>query len=194
MPILFLKYSLSFHKAIQGELRAFFGREADEGATIARKAEHNHFLGLVTSVLAWMMNDNLAESSNTMSSFDTKIAIFEGQKILHELSSLGLTSKSVNHSIMELEAIEEAFRKLSKDNAQEFRPTKAGESEQPELCLSSGSCRLLGGFLFALKNIFDEASENITAFRLVKYEAMKYGKPVKNAKTLRNLFSPRQEW
>ena len=112
-----------------------------------------------------------------MNSFDTKIDIFEGQRILNELSRLGLTAKSVNTYLIELEQIEEAFRKISKEK-QEFRPQKfAGdaESEETEHCLSSGSCRLLGGFLFALQNIFDEASENLSSFRLVKYETMKYG-------------------
>jgi hypothetical protein len=162
--------------AIQGELLSFFAREREEGAKIVKRPEHEHLLGLITSVLAWM-NDALSESSNSINSFDTKIDIFEGQKILTELNRLGLTAKSVNHYLVELELIEEAFRKISKEK-QEFRPAKLNKesSEEHELCLSSGACRLLGGFLLALKNIFDEASENISAFRLVKYETMKYGK------------------
>lgn len=161
-------------------MKGFFARASGENvgddgkiASIARESEHEHFLGLVTSAMAWM-NDPLSESSNTMSSFDTKIDIFEGDRIFNELSRLGLTAKSVNQFLAELESIEEAFRKISKDSTQDFRQTK--QPEDVELCLSQGSCRILGGFLSALKNIFDGGSENISAFRLVKYETMKYGK------------------
>lgn len=148
-------------------------------AMILQPTAHDKIFELVSAAMGWLNNDIAPTSvSNSVRSFDTKIDIFEGAGLMEQIRSLGLTAQRVEEFKEALASIEEASRKMITQNlADEHNRKPKSESDVVDVCLSSASCRLVGAFLFALNSIYAEDGRNLSAFRLVKYEQMKFGKP-----------------
>lgn len=169
--------------AIEMEIKTFFARAGEDGSIkILEPAAHQALLHVCSSVLNWMsgvsnFGSAATTATNKYQSFESKTDIYEGQDIINELLKLGITPHTVEIWSNNLGAIEEASRKMMSQRIQESSSRKSPESIMEEKVLSSGSCRILSGFLFTLQNIFHDGNAKIEAFRLVKYSTFKMSKP-----------------
>ena len=170
--------------AIEMEIKTFFARASDDVSVVILESNaHNILQHVCSTVLNWMSGiSNLGSSSTTATnkyqSFETKIDIYEGQDIINELGKLGITSMTVETWSNHLSSIEEASRKMTSQNHSDFSEGYNNNNNnsskiKEEKILSSGSCRILSGFFFTLKNIFFEENSRINSFRLVKYSTFK---------------------